>query len=93
MHIYTIGETGKLIDNLLDHGYTQVQLNEGCLGYGDAVFLAPDENHYNFIIKEVSLNEWSSGQTIRKCAKLSKSLQDKIDYALYKEARRERYRV
>ena len=44
-------------------GAEATQLNEGCLGLGDWVLAAP--NKKTVIIKEVFLNEWASGQTIR----------------------------
>lgn len=81
VNIYTVGSTGKFIDELLNAGYDLIQLSEGSLGYGDCVLLAPDEQHYNFVIREVYVNCWTSGQTIRRFRKISKALQMEIDKA------------
>lgn len=84
-NIYTIDSVGKFIEELLDSGYVMIQLSEGCLGYGDSVLLAPDDQHYNFVIREVCVNCWTSGQTIRRCRKISKALQAEIDRAEMEE--------
>lgn len=82
-NIYTISSTENLINDLIEnHGYEMIQLSEGCLGLGDCVMIAPDDKHYNFVIREVYVNSWTSGQTIRKCRKISKALQAEIDKAL-----------
>lgn len=70
--IYSVGETKKFIDHLVDKGWDCVCVAEGCCGIGDWICIAPDDRHYNFIINEVYLNAWSSGQTVRRQAKLSK---------------------
>lgn len=81
IHIYTISSTAQLIDELIKDGYECIQLSEGVLGLGDCVLLAPDDKHYNFIIREVYVTPWTSGQTIRRCRKISKALQNEIDRA------------
>ena len=80
-NVYSISSTQEFIDNMIAKGWDSVQLDEGVLGCGDLVLIAPDEKHYNFVIREVYLNEWSSGQTIRRCAKLSQKLLKEIDKA------------
>ena len=60
-------------------GYEWVQLRDGVLGIGDIVFIAPDNEHYHYVVREVYLNEWSSAQTIRRCSKISKAIQREID--------------
>lgn len=85
--LYTISSTENLIRELTENqGYELIQLSEGVLGCGDCVLLAPDENHYNFVIREIPLNEWTSGQTIRRCARISKAIQQEIEAALTAEA-------
>lgn len=65
-------------EKLAPLGYEWFQLREGVLGIGDVVLIAPDEKHYNFVVREVYLNEWSSAQTIRRCAKISKALKHEM---------------
>ena len=65
-------------EKLIPNGYEIMTLHEGAL-IDDFVAVAPDEKHYNFVFRAVVLNEWSSAYTMRKCAKISKALQDEID--------------
>ena len=81
-NIYTCNAISDMIERLVNSGYEYVQLKEGSLGYGDAVLIAPDENKYHFVIREVYLNEWSSGHTVRRCRTISKKLQAEIDKAI-----------
>lgn len=79
--------TYQAVDNLRDrlrneYGYTSIQLSEGVLGSGSFVCLAPDEKHYNFVVREVYINEWSSGHTVRRTGKISKALRAEIDAAI-----------
>ena len=84
-NIYTIGSVEKMVNDLLGKGWELVQLREGTLGLGDLVLIAPDDKHYNFVIREVALNEWCSAQTMRRCAKISARLQAEIDAARDRE--------
>lgn len=77
--IYSISSVENLILDALEMGYNMVQLREGVLGLGDIVLISPDDNYYNYVIREVVLNEWSSGQTVRRCRKISKALQEEIN--------------
>lgn len=79
--IYSISSVENLILDALEMGYNMVQLREGVLGLGDIVLISPDDNYYNYVIREVVLNEWSSGQTVRRCRKISKALQEEINRA------------
>jgi len=79
MKYYTYEVVDELISKMANAGYEIVQLNEGSLGSGDWVLIAPNDTMYNFVIREVALNEWSSGHTIRRCAKLSKKVKAEID--------------
>lgn len=79
--IYLISSVENLILDALEMGYNMVQLREGVLGLGDIVLISPDDNYYNYVIREVVLNEWSSGQTVRRCRKISKALQEEINRA------------
>jgi hypothetical protein len=80
-NVYTGKSTQSFIDQMIDKGYELVQLREGVCGLGDLVLLSNDEQKYNFVIREVYLNEWSSGHTMRKAAKISVALQAEIDKA------------
>ena len=66
-------------DKLAPLGYEWYQLREGTLGLGDVVFISPDDAHYNFVVREVYLNEWSSAHTIRRTAKISKALKQEME--------------
>lgn len=77
--LYTISSTGKFIQSMIEKGWEYVQLREGVLGHGDCVLISPTERNWNYIIREVYLNSWSSAQTIRKCRKLSKAILNEIE--------------
>lgn len=80
--LYTMRSVGELYSDLVERGWEPVTLSESVIGLGDFVLVAPDADHYNFVIREVVLNDWSSAYTVRRCAKLSKQLQAEIDAAL-----------
>ena len=72
-HIYSTTAVERFIAMMTEeHGYTAVQLNEGTLGVGDWVLLAPSGEYTNYIIKEVYLNEWSSGHTVERRIRIPK---------------------
>lgn len=71
--LYDYHEIDELIGRLTKENYECVQVDEGILGSGNWICVAPDDKHYNFIINEVALNCWSSAHTIRRCKKLSKA--------------------
>lgn len=79
--LYTIGSVEKTVNELVERGWTPVQLREGTLGLGDLVLLAPGEGYYNFVVREVAVNSWCSAQTMRRCARISAKLQAEIDAA------------
>lgn len=81
-NIYTVSSTGEFIRDMCNRGWEAIQLDEGSLGHGNLVLLAPDERHWNFVIKEVYIGPYSSGQTIRRCRKISKALQNRIDKSI-----------
>ena len=80
-HLYSWRDMNDFINARIERGYEAVQLNEGTLGIGDWVLIAPDENKWNYIIREVYLNMYSSAQTLRRCRKLSKAIQKEIQAA------------
>lgn len=77
--LYSISSTEEFIASMIERGWECVQLSEGSLGIGDCVLIAPTERHWNFIIREKFLNEWSSAQTIRRCKKLSQAILKEIE--------------
>lgn len=82
MKRYTISSTEEFIRSMCDKGWNGIQLSEGVLGIGDWVLVAPTERNYNFVIKEIPLNSWSSAQTIRRARKISQRMQKRIDKAM-----------
>lgn len=61
--IYSLETCEKLINTYIKKGGKVVTLQEGVLGLG--VVLCFGDSLKTSIIKEVYLNEWSSGHTIR----------------------------
>lgn len=80
--MYDVSSTDAFIADLCKKGWEGIQLNEGSLGCGDWVLIAPTERYWNYIIKEVYVSAWQSAQTIRRCRDISKSMQKKIDKVL-----------
>lgn len=79
--IYTVSSTENFVDEVIKKGWECVQIHEGVLGLGDMLLLAPEGKKWNFVVREVPLNMYSSGQTIRRCQKLSKALLKEIEAA------------
>ena len=77
--LYNLSVVENLIEGLMEKGYECIQLEEGCLGIGYWVCVAPSENYYNFIVQEVPLNCWSSAHTITRKGRLSKEIQKRLD--------------
>lgn len=80
-NLYDYHEVDSLIAKLNDKGYKCIQTYEGSLGSGNWICIAPDDKHYNFIIKEVGLNAWSSAHTVNRRRKLTKA--DLAELAAY----------
>lgn len=57
--LYTTSSVGRLIAEYLDAGGQMLQMREGVLLYDDAGKLK------TYVIREVAINEWSSGHKIR----------------------------
>ena len=79
--IYDYHEVDEFINNMVEKGYEAVQLRDGVLGSGDWALLSHNPKKYNFVIREIALNSWSSAHTIRRVAKVSEALQKEIDKA------------
>lgn len=72
MNCYSYRDVEDFINSLINDGYDCYCIEEGVLGIGNWICLSNDPKKWNFETKEVYLNEWSSGQTLRKFKKLSK---------------------
>lgn len=81
--IYTISSTEQFINEMVEKGWEHIQIHEGVLGLGDVLMLAPEGKKWNFVIREVPLNMYSSGQTIGRCQTLSKALFKEIEATGY----------
>lgn len=79
MKLYSCTAVDDGLNNLTNMGYDCIQVSEGILGCGHWICVAPDDNHYHFEFKEVPINEWSSGHTVRKFSKLSKRQMQMIE--------------
>lgn len=79
INYYTASAIQDLFSQLADMGYEIVTLQEGTLGYGRTIALAPDDRHYNYLVREVPINCWSSAHTVRRMSKISKAMQRELD--------------
>ncbi len=70
MQIYTLKAVEKLIDDYInEYGGTATTLEEGVLGLG-TVLLHDAMGKKTIVIREVYLNAWSSGHTVRMYNKM-----------------------
>jgi len=70
MKIYTLNACEKVMQKYIDLGGDVETIKEGVLGLGTVVLTA--ENYKTVVIKEIFLNEWSSGHTVRQYKKTPK---------------------
>ena len=77
--IYSYKEIDRLVDRLTRRGYDCTQTWEGILGSGNWICISPDDHHLHVIVKEVPLNEWSSGHIIRRYRKLTKAHRKELE--------------
>ena len=61
-----------VLNSLCDKGWEVRHWNEGSLLDGDRVYIAPDNKHFSFVVKEKYLNEWSSCYEVMKCREIPK---------------------
>jgi hypothetical protein len=73
MKIYSLEAIEKLISHYTKNGGSIETIKEGTLGYGTTVLKC--EKLKFAVIKEVYLNEWSSGHTVRLYNKLPQKYQ------------------
>lgn len=79
---YAVSSTDEFIRDMCNRGWEGIQLDEGVLGVGDWVLIAPTERQWNYVIKEEYAGAYQSLQTIRRCRKISQALQKRIDKAM-----------
>ena len=58
-----------------------LQMREGTLGCGDVLLYDETGKLYTFVIREVYINEWSSGHTVRKYRKIPAKYQAMVEAA------------
>lgn len=68
--LYTVSSVEKLIADYLEAGGQMLQMREGTLGCGDVLLYDEGGRLKTYIIREVYINEWSSGQTVRSYQKI-----------------------
>ena len=82
--LHSIEDLEALISRYEDEGGQVYRLGDESLGLGTVILTAPEELHlYSFIIKEVYLNEWSSGHTLRRYHKLPKKYKELVEGNVY----------
>lgn len=67
MKLYTCNVVDRLVEDYIKQGGEALQMREGVLGCGDILLYDPSESPRlkTFVIREVAINAWSSGHTIR----------------------------
>lgn len=79
--LYTTSSVGRLIAEYLDAGGQMLQMREGVLGHGDVLLYDDAGKLKTYVIREVAINEWSSGQTVRKYRKIPEKYRKMIEEA------------
>lgn len=77
--LYSCSAVEKLINVYIEKGGEVTEIEEGSLGYG--FLILHGEGLKTTVVKEVYLNEWSSGHTVRKYNKLPKKYAKIIELA------------
>jgi len=77
MKTYSTKAIQNLIDQYLNKGGNAIQTDEGCLGMGNWILMA--DGYKTAIVKEIALNEWSSGHTVRMYSKLPKKYEKQLE--------------
>ena len=77
--MYTLTACQDLIDRYVNkYGGECTELEEGVLGYGTLI-LHNAKGKKTIVIKEVYINAWSSGHSIRMYNKMPKKLEKMLD--------------
>lgn len=77
--LYTVSSVEKLIADYLNAGGQMLQMREGTLGCGDVLLYDEGGRLKTYVIREVYLNEWSSGQSVRSYRKIPAKYQALVD--------------
>lgn len=77
MTLYTLEACRSLMDRYMDRGGEARTIEEGGVGLGVVICYGPGLK--TTIIREIYLNEWSSGHTIRKYNKTPAKYRKYID--------------
>lgn len=77
--LYTSSSVEKLIADYLAAGGQLLQIEEGTLGCGYALLYDSNEKLKFFVIKEVYINEWTSGHKVRGYNKIPEKYRVMID--------------
>ncbi len=77
--LYTVSSVEKLIADYLNAGGQMLQMQEGTLGCGDVLLYDKGGRLKTYVIREVYLNEWSSGQSVRSYRKIPAKYQALVD--------------
>lgn len=81
MNYYSCSAVKELIEEYVGRGGEAFTLEEGGVGYGLTLLYDFKNKLKTYVIKEVYLNEWSSGHTVRaynKCPKKYKEMLEMI---------------
>lgn len=79
--LYTSTSVDELIAKYTEAGGQVLQMREGTLGCGDVLLYDETGKLYTFVIREVYINEWSSGHTVRKYRKIPAKYQAMVEAA------------
>ena len=79
--LYTSTRVDELIAKYTEAGGQVLQMREGTLGCGDVLLYDETGKLYTFVIREVYINEWSSGHTVRKYRKIPAKYQAMVEAA------------
>ena len=70
MNLYSCETVSDLLCRYIDAGGEVYEMREGVLGHGDLLLYDLCGNLKTYVIREVALNDWSSGHTIRSYNKM-----------------------
>lgn len=77
--LYTVSSVEKLIAQYAEAGGQVLEMREGTLGCGDVLLYDASGRLYTYVIREVGINEWSSGHTVRRYRKIPAKYQAMVD--------------
>lgn len=70
MNLYSSEAVSDLISKYTDAGGEMYEMRESVLGHGDLLLYDFSGKLKTIVIREVALNEWSSGHTVRAYNKM-----------------------